>query len=76
MRKFIVTLAVGLGLSAAALTVNVPNANAGDYGKCTFDSECHSGAKCNGGLCSDAPGGKCNFDSECNGKKCSGGTCK
>lgn len=75
MRKLIVTLAVAFGLTAA-LAAAAPTANAGDYGKCNFDSECHAGAKCNGGTCSDAPGGKCNFDSECNGKKCSGGKCQ
>jgi hypothetical protein len=75
MRKLTATLALALGL-AALFSMNAPVASAGDYGKCNFDSDCHQGAKCNGGLCSDAPGGKCNFDSECNGKKCSGGTCK
>lgn len=75
MRKVIVSLFAVLGL-AAAFAVNPPDARAADYGKCNFDSECHSGCKCNSGTCSDMPGGKCNFDSECNGKKCSGGTCK
>lgn len=75
MRKLIVSITAALGL-IAVFAANAPTASAGDYGKCNFDSDCHSGCKCNGGKCSDAPGGKCNFDSECNGKKCSGGTCK
>lgn len=76
MKKLILTFAFGLGLSVAALSARIPTADAGEYGKCNFDSECHANAKCHSGTCSDAPGGKCNFDSECNGKKCSGGTCK
>lgn len=75
MRKIAMTFLFGLGL-VVSLAASPPLASAGDYGKCNFDSECHKGAKCNSGKCSDAPGGKCNFDSECNGKKCSGGTCK
>ncbi len=75
MRKLVTILAITAGL-VSTFAMSAPNASAGDYGKCNFDSECHKGCKCNGGLCSDAPGGKCNFDSECNGKKCSGGTCK
>lgn len=75
MRKLLFTVTVTLGL-ACAFAVSAPVSEAGEYGKCNFDSECHKGAKCNSGKCSDAPGGKCNFDSECNGKKCSGGTCK
>lgn len=76
MKKLLVTLAFALGLSAAALSGHVQDASAGEYGKCNFDSECHGGAKCHSGTCSDAPSGKCNFDSECNGKKCNSGTCK
>ena len=76
MKKLLVTLALGIGLTASLLTAAAPTARAGEYGKCNFDSECRGGAKCHSGTCSDAPGGKCNFDSECNGKKCSGGTCK
>ena len=46
-----------------------------DYGKCSFDSDCHSGVKCNSGKCSTASDGRCSFDSECPGGKCSSGKC-
>ena len=75
MSKLWVTVLCTFGL-AITFAAGAPVVSAGEYGKCNFDSECHGGAKCNGGTCSDAPGGRCNFDSECNGKKCSGGTCK
>jgi hypothetical protein len=72
MRKLISLVVLALGF----VMVGAISADAGEYGKCNFDSDCHKGCKCNSNTCSDAPGGKCNFDSECNGKKCSGGTCK
>ncbi|HRZ79407.1 MAG TPA: hypothetical protein P5044_05310 [bacterium] len=51
--------------------------SAGDYGKCSFDSDCHANTKCNSGFCADAAGGKCSFDSDCGfkGAKCNSGKC-
>lgn len=49
----------------------------GDYGKCSFDSDCHKGVKCNSSRCADSEGSKCNFDSDCggNGAKCNSSKC-
>ena len=48
-----------------------------DYGKCSFNSDCHAGVKCNSGKCADSAGSKCGFDSDCggNGAKCNSGKC-
>jgi hypothetical protein len=52
-------------------------AGAKDYGKCSFNSDCHSGVKCNSGRCADSAGSKCSFDSDCGGggAKCNSGKC-
>jgi len=51
--------------------------SAGDYGKCSFNSDCHKGVKCSSGRCADASGGKCSFNSDCGfkGAKCNSGKC-
>ena len=48
-----------------------------DDGKCSFDSDCPHGVKCNSGKCATSEGSSCNFDSECggNGAKCNSGKC-
>lgn len=50
---------------------------AGDYGKCSFDSDCHKNVKCNDSHCADSEGSKCSFDSDCggNGAKCNSSKC-
>lgn len=51
--------------------------SAADYGKCSFDSDCNKGVKCNGGRCADSEGSKCSFDSDCGGggAKCNSSKC-
>ena len=65
-------LCILVGLAAGA-----PSAGAGDYGKCSFASDCHAGVKCNSGKCADSAGSSCSFDSDCGGggAKCNGGKC-
>ena len=48
-----------------------------DYGNCSFDSDCHSGVKCNSSHCADSAGASCSFDSDCggNGAKCNSSKC-
>ena len=48
-----------------------------DYGKCSFDSDCNPGVKCNSSRCADSEGSKCSFDSDCggNGAKCNSSKC-
>ena len=71
-KAFLVLLAlvctVALGTSIAA---------AKEYGKCSFNSDCHSGVKCNSGRCADSSGSKCSFNSDCGGggAKCNSGKC-
>ena len=67
-----VFLAVFMVFAFAATT-----AQASDYGKCSFDSDCHSGVKCNSSRCADSAGSKCSFDSDCggNGAKCHSSKC-
>jgi hypothetical protein len=69
-KMFAVLAVLALGLFAAA-------AVAGDYGKCSFDSDCHSGVKCNSSHCADSAGSSCSFDSDCggNGAKCNSSKC-
>jgi hypothetical protein len=63
--------------SALAIVFTTSVLQAGDYGKCSFDSDCHPNVKCKSGRCADSAGGSCNFDSDCggNGTKCHSGKC-
>lgn len=69
--------ALSLLTFALALAGAPTLAQAADYGKCGFDSDCHAGVKCNSSVCADAAGSKCSFDSDCGGKgaKCNSGKC-
>ncbi len=69
--------ALALVLTLVALAGLPTVGVAKDYIKCGFDSDCHAGVKCSGGVCADAAGGKCGFDSDCGGKgaKCNSGKC-
>lgn len=62
---------------ATIIVLCAVTAFAGDYGKCSFNSDCHPGVKCNSGACADSAGSKCSFDSDCGGKgtKCNSGKC-
>ena len=66
-------------LAAIALALGaIPStAEAKDYGKCSFSSDCHAGVKCNSGRCADSAGSKCSFSSDCGGggAKCNSGKC-
>lgn len=78
MKKLLLTvtaLLTVLGVWGAGFGVR--SASAGDYGKCSFDSDCHSGVKCHSGKCGDSAGSSCNFDSDCGGRgaKCNSGKC-
>ena len=68
--------ALVLALFAVVALCAAP-ALAGDYGKCSFSSDCHSGVKCNGGHCADSAGSSCSFSSDCGtgGAKCNSGKC-
>lgn len=61
----------------AALTLFAGAAVAGDYGPCSFESDCHSGVKCYNSKCADSAGSSCSFDSDCGGKgaKCYNSKC-
>ncbi|PKN55161.1 MAG: hypothetical protein CVU56_22815 [Deltaproteobacteria bacterium HGW-Deltaproteobacteria-14] len=71
--------------AAAAPAISAPagsyaayyEVSASDYGKCSFDSDCHKGVKCNSSRCADSAGSKCSFDSDCggNGAKCNSSKC-
>ena len=71
--------------ASAAPAVTAPASNyaayyevsASDYGKCSFDSDCHAGVKCNSSHCADSAGSSCSFDSDCggNGAKCNSSKC-
>jgi hypothetical protein len=69
--------ALVLATFALALSGAPSLVEAKDFVKCGFDSDCHPGVKCNGGVCADAAGSKCGFDSDCGGKgaKCNSGKC-
>ena len=62
---------------AGLLSVTEQDASAKDYGKCSFDSDCHAGVKCNSSKCADSAGSSCAFDSDCGkgGPKCNSGKC-
>ena len=59
------------------LAFSASGAYASDYGKCSFDSDCQAGVKCNSSKCADSAGSKCSFDSDCggNGAKCNSSKC-
>ena len=70
-------LMTALTALAFALTLAAPAALAADYGKCSFNSDCHAGVKCNSSHCADSAGSSCSFDSDCggNGAKCNSSKC-
>jgi hypothetical protein len=74
VRKLALVLSLGFGLFVV-LAARAPTADAGEYGKCSFDSDCHSHVKCNSGHCADSAGSSCSFDSDCGGGKCNSGKC-
>jgi len=76
MRKLSATLMLSVFVGVVAL-VAANGADAKDYGKCGFDSDCHAGVKCSSGKCADSSGSSCGFDSDCgkSGAKCRSGKC-
>ena len=70
--RFALALGLALGLALAP-----GSAAAGEYGKCSFDSDCHPGVKCRSSRCADAAGSSCAFDSDCGGRgaKCRSSKC-
>jgi hypothetical protein len=73
MRKLAAVLFAGLSLIVIGLTGSP--ADAKEYGKCGFDSDCNPGVKCRSGKCADTAGSSCAFDSDCGGAKCRSGKC-
>ena len=63
--------------TAAALLAFSAPAGAKEYGKCSFNSDCHPNVKCSSGKCADSADSKCSFDSDCggNGAKCNSSKC-
>ena len=76
MRKLALVFVAFVGLLSYYAAVS-PSADAGEYGKCSFESDCHAGVKCNSGKCADSAGSSCNFASDCGfkGAKCNSGKC-
>jgi len=76
VRKLALVFLAAFGLFLG-LATGGPSADAGEYGKCGFDSDCHGGVKCSSGKCADGAGSSCGFDSDCggNGAKCNSGKC-
>jgi hypothetical protein len=76
LKKTMFSALAGLGV-LVALAASAPPADAGNYGPCSFASDCHAGVKCNSGKCADSAGSGCSFDSDCGGggAKCNGGKC-
>jgi hypothetical protein len=76
MRKLSATFMLSAFVALMALLAD-HRADAKDYGKCGFDSDCHPGVKCSSGKCADSAGSSCGFDSDCGkaGAKCRSGKC-
>jgi hypothetical protein len=76
MRKAMTAVLAALAL-VVGFAAEAPRASAGDYGKCSFDSDCHKGVKCNSSKCADSAGSSCSFDSDCGGggAKCNSSKC-
>ncbi len=72
-RTFVLLLSIALSFG---MYLGARHAEAGPYGQCSFDSDCHSSVKCNHSRCADSAGSSCNFDSDCggNGAKCNVGS--
>ena len=71
------TTAAPTAPNAPVAVVACDDISAGDYGKCSFDSDCHAGVKCNSSHCADSAGSSCSFDSDCGGggAKCNSSKC-
>jgi hypothetical protein len=76
LKKAMVSVLLGLGV-LVGLAASAPSAGAGDYGSCSFASDCHPGVKCNSSKCADSVGSSCAFDSDCGGggAKCNSQKC-
>ncbi|MBL8607476.1 MAG: hypothetical protein JNL38_09160 [Myxococcales bacterium] len=73
MKRLLAAAATVLAVFAVVAPATVVDAK--EYGKCGFDSDCHSGVKCRSGKCADSAGSSCAFDSDCGGAKCRSGKC-
>jgi hypothetical protein len=76
MSRRLPVLVFAFSVIAAGLAL-AHNADAGEYGKCGFNSDCHTNVKCNSGHCADSAGSSCAFNSDCggNGAVCNSGKC-